>query len=149
MVGERERKGEAVSVLIKGMEMPKNCKQCFYRGSGCRSNKHNNGRPQDCLLIEIPPHGRLIDAAEISEHKYTTIPSYRKKYADGKPKSSEEIIAFKLGWNYAIDAIVENAPTIITASDKDINVLGKEEPTQSNTSNALDALREEKTCTKN
>ena len=76
---------------------------------------------------EIPPHGRLIEATEITEHKYTTIPSHRKEYADGKPKSEEEIIAFKFGWNYAIDAIVENAPTVIPASDKDTNVLGKEE----------------------
>lgn len=114
-------------ILIRRMEMPKNCKQCFYMASGCKANKHNNGRPQDCPLVPIPPHGRLIDADEISEHKYTTIPSHRKEYADGKPKSDEEIIAFKFGWNYAIDAIVENAPTIIPASDEDTNVLSKEE----------------------
>lgn len=129
-----------MSVLVKGMKMPTHCTECDFWHDGvfehCLLNievqnedvPFNEGEyPEGCPLIEIPPHGRLIDAAEISEHKYTTIPSYRKKYADGKPKSDEEIIAFKFGWNYAIDEIVENAPTIIPASDKDTNVLGKEE----------------------
>lgn len=70
-----------------------------------------------CPLIKIPPHGRLIDANEISEHKYATLPPYRKEYADGKPKSEDEVIAFKFGWNNAIDAITENAPTIIPAEE--------------------------------
>lgn len=68
-------------------------------------------------LVHVPSHGRLIDADEISEHKYATIPSYRKEYCDGKPKSEDEIIAFKFGWNNAIDAITENAPTIIEAAE--------------------------------
>ena len=68
--------------------------------------------------VPVPPHGRLIDADGISEHKYATIPPYRKEYADGKPKSEDEIIAFKFGWNNAIDAIAENAPTIIPASEE-------------------------------
>ena len=50
-----------MSILIKGMAMPKNCHQCFYFASGCKCNKHNNGRPSDCPLIELPPHGDLID----------------------------------------------------------------------------------------
>ena len=146
-----------MSILIKGMEMPTSCGDCkafvcYKQWAGdmgdcfCGITKNDakaKEKNADCPLIELPPHGRLIDADEISEHKYTTIPPYRKKYADGKPKSDEEIIAFKFGWNYAIDAIVENAPTIIPASDKDTNVLGKEEPTHPNASNTLNALREE------
>ena len=30
--------------------MPKNCKQCFYRANCCIVNRHNDKRPQDCLL---------------------------------------------------------------------------------------------------
>lgn len=120
-------------ILIRDMEMPKHCGECGIKW--CERWKKlivagmsiAKSRPTDCPLIELPPHGRLIDADKITEHKYTTIPSHRKEYADGKPKSDDEIIAFKFGWNYAIDAIAENAPTIIPASDKDINVLGKEE----------------------
>ena len=118
-----------MSVLVKGMEMPNTCEKCNLE-SFCdrwidarkmcgewKPGVKATIRHPECPLIEIPPHGRLIDADEISEHKYTTIPPHRKKYADGKPKSDEEIIAFKFGWNYAIDAIVENAPTIIPAEE--------------------------------
>lgn len=139
--GRAEEEGEAVSVLVKGMKMPTSCGNCkafvcYKQWAGdigdsfCGITKNDakaKEKNADCPLVPVPPHGRLIDADKISEHKYTAIPPHRKEYADGKPKSSEEIIAFKFGWNYAIDAIVENAPTIIPASDKDIIVLGKEE----------------------
>lgn len=121
-----------MGVYIKGMEIPKCCGYCPIEYKNYCMIKpslrvESADRHPRCPLIPVPPHGRLIDADKITEHKYTTIPPYRKKYADEKPKSDEEIIAFKFGWNYAIDGIVENAPTIIPESDEDINVLCKEE----------------------
>lgn len=73
-----------MSVLIKGMELPKDCPYCkmaHYNASdeftGCavipgkRYAMHNDAvyakstqRPEWCPLSEIPvPHGRLIDAS--------------------------------------------------------------------------------------
>ena len=62
-----------MSVLIKGMEMPKNCLNCPMLGVLFNCRVVGNGemednitvRRADCPLIEIPPHGRLIDANEI------------------------------------------------------------------------------------
>lgn len=57
-----------MSILIKGMEMPTNCSQypCSDDDSRyCRAaNKYIPmlGRPSWCPLVEVPPHGRLIDA---------------------------------------------------------------------------------------
>ena len=60
-----------MSVLIKGMEIPKNCSECPVALSGkyCRINKTNETyralpiRPEHCPLVELPKHhGRLIDA---------------------------------------------------------------------------------------
>lgn len=63
-----------MSVLIKGMEMPKSCESCpcktadAFGGLGCQATgyiplrKVNQDRPDNCPLVEIPPHGRLIDA---------------------------------------------------------------------------------------
>ncbi len=60
-----------MSVLIKGMKMPKNCMECAIRSwtedewdvcpfSGIMAL--NIGRQNDCPLVEVPtPHGRLID----------------------------------------------------------------------------------------
>lgn len=60
-----------MSILIKGMKMPKKCKQCWFFGSDsarvgyCYLLKGElplpDGIPQDCPLIEVPKHGRLID----------------------------------------------------------------------------------------
>lgn len=68
-----------MGVYIKGMEMPKNCGECrlstmyglpFAVDGWCiaMSQTEPNSellagtRPSWCPLIELPPHGRLIDA---------------------------------------------------------------------------------------
>ena len=63
-----------MSILIKGMEMPKSCLNCFLSRSGCRAVLKRmrameretwipaNYRHDDCPLVHVPPHGRLIDA---------------------------------------------------------------------------------------
>ena len=66
-----------MSILIKGMEMPKNCRTCpmlfdghSYRwcnitGESLGIEETDNGRDEYCPLIELPPHGRLIDADKL------------------------------------------------------------------------------------
>ena len=70
-----------MSVLIKGMKMPKDCPMCpmahydtlnHFRGCEVVAGKRHaindpeyantSTRPDWCPLIELPPHGRLIDA---------------------------------------------------------------------------------------
>ena len=65
-----------MSILIKGMEMPKACEWCSFistftteSGLGCRCEVENfefwdySKRQENCPLVEVPtPHGRLIDA---------------------------------------------------------------------------------------
>lgn len=67
-----------MSVIVKGMEMPKNCWECslsdidddfgrccLYSGIACLTI----GRQDNCPLVEIPtPHGRLIDATFEENH---------------------------------------------------------------------------------
>ena len=58
-----------MSVIVKGMEMPKNCQECgLYIEGACYAKGYRDYRsimdtakPDDCPLIELPPHGRLID----------------------------------------------------------------------------------------
>lgn len=59
-----------MSVLIN-MEMPKSCKDCElakhfdgYQENDCPFNAFSY---YDCPLVELPPHGRLIDADELAE----------------------------------------------------------------------------------
>ena len=70
-----------MAILIKGMKMPKSCDSCPFRvrkrGEGfysCVITGHfpiaigDNDRSCECPLIEIPPHGRLIDADALMEN---------------------------------------------------------------------------------
>ena len=63
-----------MSILIPDMGMPKNCDDCFAEAFGyCRALKYNPNEPmfraiddtmtrrEDCPLVELPPHGDLID----------------------------------------------------------------------------------------
>lgn len=69
-----------MSILIKGMEMPRSCDGCNFCdyeqgcclvfGEGERgTGGEKDGRMEWCPLVEIPPHGRLIDADELLKRK--------------------------------------------------------------------------------
>ena len=55
---------------------------------------------------------RLIDADELMWHKSSLVEPRDKTVSMGKPISYDEVYAYRLGWNEAIDAIIENAPTV-------------------------------------
>ena len=70
-----------MSILIKGMEMPKDGEwyeiNIFPNGEVCRTNwQGDQTLIKGVTAVPVPPHGRLIDADEISEHKYATIPPF-------------------------------------------------------------------------
>ena len=76
-----------MSILIRDMEIPKSCDKCRFCVNGftdaapmyeCAVQSYenvsvlveSNGEPFDfrpdwCPLVELPPHGRLIDADEL------------------------------------------------------------------------------------
>ena len=60
--------GDGMSVLIRGTEMPERCGQCFLRVGKCKQRIYMEQRPKNCPLVEIPPHGRLIDADDSMKH---------------------------------------------------------------------------------
>ena len=67
-----------MSILIKGMEMPKNCYLCpfcDYVSARCDAVKGTPYTPTSryevradwCPLVPVPPHGRLIEEADAIE----------------------------------------------------------------------------------
>ena len=115
-----------MSVYIPGMEMPTSCFYCPFRRKVDPENircivtrelfeetfagtieTRNRG---NCPLVPVPPHGRLIDADALAEHKFVCVPHVT---IDGK----EAGYAYRLGWNAAIEAIIENAETIIKGDE--------------------------------
>lgn len=103
-----------MGVYIKGMGMPKSCFQCEFRTKIDPDNLmciisqktfeerfyHFENRDENCPLITVPPHGRLVDA-------------------DALQVDMMEIVASGIyGEEDCIDAVIE-APTIIPASGKE------------------------------
>lgn len=100
-----------MGVYIKGMEMPTRCFDCPFMeysgacGNHCSLTGEFNGdidleevrREEHCPLIELPPHGRLIDADELM-----------LKVKD-----------FPYGYRGMIAAEIANAPTIIESEEED------------------------------
>lgn len=64
-----------MSVLIKGMKMPENCRECRFGYDGkCFAEQPFHrffvGDTHKCPLIELPPHGDLIDRDEQIERAW-------------------------------------------------------------------------------
>ena len=89
-----------MAILIKGMEMPKNCGGCFLRVGQCSRRIYMENRPSDCPLVEVPePHGRLIDADAVFDNLERT----------GWYDNADRDIA---------EDLVLDAPTVIPASEE-------------------------------
>ena len=99
-----------MSVLIKGMEMPMVCDDCWALDEygdypRCRITEEQRGynfrireqRMEHCPLVEVPtPHGRLIDADAL------LMDANKLRYGEG--------------WLITVENI-EAAPTVIEAED--------------------------------
>lgn len=106
-----------MSILIKGMAIPKNCEECrFSAGGYCTaksinfldwSNVDDQPKPSWCPLVEVKPHGRLIDADDLM----ATIK---------KAKDDDSYLADLYQEDYQlVGEWVEIAPTVIESEDDD------------------------------
>lgn len=94
-------------ILIRGVEMPENCGECFISSLGrCKvagkeivlwQTNRKDDRPLFCHLYELPPHGDLIDRDELEPDLAIW------KGECGDPAFSEEAI--------------DSAPVIVPASE--------------------------------
>ena len=132
-----------MSVLIKGMKMPTSCDgSCpLYDCEFLRCNitytepwLGHDGEPievpipipSDCPLIELPPHGRLIDADEMvaSVKRQTEIMreiakevDKLKPIANSKELDDVDIVAIAETVEKGVLQEIANAPTILEAED--------------------------------
>lgn len=96
-----------MSILIKSIEMPATCGKCRIKNAiECDRWKLVRSvvldRHRDCPLVELPTHGRLIDADALE---------YEEAYLNGHYELGDaEIVTRK---------DIELAPTIIPASEED------------------------------
>lgn len=94
-----------MSILVKGMEMPKTCTMCWFSPicpvwvKEVSRHKGYDYRLPDCPLVEVPPHGRLIDGEKAKEELRRA-----------------EALTRAFGYHNVIDTISE-VPTIIEAEE--------------------------------
>jgi len=123
-----------MSILIKGMEMPTNCMDCPFKGFDRAKGRGNictiddsialhavlDGvdvkfvRMGDCPIVEIPPHGRLIDADALAKQMERNLFAIEDK-AEQELGFDETIRrGMQYGHAVCVDA-VNNAPTILAS----------------------------------
>lgn len=113
-----------MSILIKGMEMPQGCASCPYcdrnwskpkchaksaKGRYMAQKLFLNSRRQDwCPLVEVPKHGRLIDAdalaKTIAEHVYPVADYFNSR-------------DYGMFWTGGIEKAINEQSTIIEAEE--------------------------------
>jgi len=70
-----------MSMLIIGVNPPKSCYACsWYNKVQCPVNDgkcyYRTTRHPSCPLIELPPHGRLIDVSTVEEIRFHDADGY-------------------------------------------------------------------------
>lgn len=91
-----------MSILIKGMEMPTSCDDCFLPLRYCPYAMKPNGK---CPIVPVPPHGRLIDADALLEHMMKIHDKWKME-GHYTPTTDDEIMTI-------------NMPTIIEAEGEE------------------------------
>ena len=105
--------GGGVSIIVKGMKMPDCCSECELNydqiscsvtGTSWFSDTYvlmdfdtSTDKLGNCPLVEISPHGRLIDADELMEHV-------------GRDRLDSRELIYQM---------IENAQTVIKAEDSE------------------------------
>ena len=103
-----------MSILIKGMEMPPNCCQCPVNMEICkRGYKYLLEHPElydkranDCPLVPVPEHGRLIDADRLRHSHCAECTLY-----------PDNCLGDECDWDSIFH--IDHAPTIIPADQAD------------------------------
>ncbi len=114
-------------ILIKGMEMPKNCGECLFKHLSptgesivCELDLSTvpwESRPFDCPLIEVPKHGRLIDADALRQSIKESIDECHKWADEVEGGEMYARVSQSLGTFVECSLRVKAAPTIIGAED--------------------------------
>lgn len=98
-----------MSLLVKGMEMPK-CDECFWcigHRIKCPAGSKDvllGGRHPCCPLVPVPPHGRLGDL-DILKERVT-----KRLYASNHGSMAEAYYA-------ALIDLIDGTPTVIQAEE--------------------------------
>lgn len=98
-----------MSIYIPGIAPPENCDKCTHPTCTLWQNHEPDGRHKDCPIIELPPHGRLIDADALKIYQME-----ENVRAYGEPNEYEYDAGLIDGLHMAAKEVCV-APTVIPA----------------------------------
>lgn len=114
-----------MSVIVKGMKMPTSCYDCncFIRDSDgidyccllMQDIEDNDKRDDDCQLIELPPHGDLIDRGDLVTSFNESIEECHKWANEIEGGEMYARVSQSLGTFLECSLRAASAPTIIEA----------------------------------
>ena len=97
-----------MSVIVRGMDMPKDCFECMVDCPVGVQRFIVIGRPRGCPLVEIPtPHGRLGDLDKLWDRMY----NYTDNEGAKMPFGDNDFMIHK---DSACE-LIEDTPTVIEA----------------------------------
>lgn len=111
-----------MSILIKGTKMPETCGECqstlglfanecplfaeFPKKFDYEPEIGNNRRYPGCPLVDVPPHGRLIDADKLM-----------KPFYDLLEKDEHSLDYYSVGYG-GLNVMIDDAPTVIESEEE-------------------------------
>ena len=120
-----------MSVLIKGMEMPKEgCKDCLlvkrkgvfdicpFLKREVDGNVERGGKPFACPLVSVSPHGRLIDADTFATEMKKRQEEAGKWLKEAKDQETAVRADAVLSFLCEVKLTLDAAPTIIEAEEE-------------------------------
>ena len=105
-----------MAILIEGMEMPKDgyIDVRLFSDGTATTQTGQNPFYKEFQVVEVPPHGRLIDADAL--HKLFEDQWHYLQVLDWNENPTAE--AEQSGINWCINTMHDDAPTVIPASEE-------------------------------
>lgn len=121
-----------MSILITGMEMPPSCRYCEFRHLSLTQNAfctashetidymaERTKRLDNCPLVELPPHGRLVDADAFAAEMKKRQEEAEKWLREAKDRETAVRADAVLSFLCEVKLTLDAAPTIIEAEGEE------------------------------
>lgn len=110
-----------MGIYIPGMDMPLACAPCpvkYWCGLWSKVTLPAHIRHPDCPLVEVPAHGRLVDADAFSEEMKKRQDAAWKWRGDAKDEMTAARAGAVLSFLCEVKLTLDKLPTVIPEEDE-------------------------------
>ena len=105
-----------MGIYIPSLDMPKRCVECWLLVCACRGE--HKDRPDWCPLVEVPAHGRLVDADAFSaemKKRQDAAREWKKEAKDSETAARADAV---LSFLCEVKLTLDKLPTVIPKEDE-------------------------------